>query len=73
MTLHVAQTVNTEQLNTVYLINMVCFKYIVVNTLYKSDDIYNIKPLKAELNLICHLLALLGAHHNLHISRIRVK
>jgi len=29
--------------------------------------------LNAELNPICHLLALLGAHHILHISRIRVK
>jgi len=34
---------------------------------------YNrINPLNAELNPICHLLALLGAHHILHISRIRV-
>ena len=32
-----------------------------------------INPLNAELNTICHLLALLGAHHILHISRIRVK
>ena len=31
-----------------------------------------INPLKAELNPICHLLALLGAHHILHISRIKV-
>jgi len=30
-------------------------------------------PLKADLNPICHLLALLGAHHILHVSRIRVK
>jgi hypothetical protein len=30
-------------------------------------------PLNAELNPICHLLALLGAHHILHISRVRVK
>ena len=30
-------------------------------------------PLNAELNPICHLLALLGAHHFLHVSRIRVK
>jgi len=30
-------------------------------------------PLKAELNPICHLLALLGAHHILHVGRIRVK
>jgi len=33
----------------------------------------NIKPLNAELNPICCLLALLGAHHFLHVSRIRVK
>jgi len=31
-----------------------------------------INPLNAELNPICHLLALLGAHHILHISRIKV-
>jgi len=28
--------------------------------------------LNAELNPICHLLALLGAHHIFHSSRIRV-
>jgi len=33
----------------------------------------NINPLNAELNPICYLLALLGAHHFLHVSRIRVK
>ena len=33
----------------------------------------NINPLKPELNPICYLLALLGAHHFLHVSRIRVK
>ena len=32
-----------------------------------------INPLNADLNPICHLLALLGAHHILHVSRIRVK
>jgi len=31
-----------------------------------------INPLNAELNPICHLLALLEAHHILHVSRIRV-
>jgi len=44
-------------------------------------QIYSIKeptnpmfnPLNAELNPICCLLALLGAHHFLHVSRIRVK
>ena len=29
-------------------------------------------PLNSELNPICHLLALLGAHHILHVSRRRV-
>jgi len=29
--------------------------------------------LNAKLNPICHLLALLGAHPILHVSRIRVK
>ena len=32
-----------------------------------------INPLKPELNPICYLLALLRAHHFLHVSRIRVK
>ena len=32
-----------------------------------------INPLKPELNPICYLLALLGAHHFLHVSRIGVK
>jgi len=34
---------------------------------------YGINPLNPELNPICYLLALLGAHHFLHVSRIRVK
>jgi len=39
--------------------------------LYTGRAILN--PLKPELNPICYLLALLGAHHFLHVSRIRVK
>ena len=35
-------------------------------------DFSSINPLNAELNPICHLLALLGSHHILHVSRIRV-
>jgi hypothetical protein len=31
-----------------------------------------LNPLNPKLNPICHLLALLGAHHILHVSRIRV-
>jgi len=30
-------------------------------------------PLNPELNPMCYLLALLGAHHFLHVIRIRVK
>ena len=32
-----------------------------------------INPLNVELNPICHLLPLLGAHRVLHVSRIKVK
>ena len=33
----------------------------------------DVNPLNAELNPICRLLTSLGAHHILHVSRIRVK
>jgi len=39
--------------------------------LYTGRRVLN--PLNPELNPICYLLALLGAHHFLHVSRIRVK
>ena len=39
-------------------------------TYQKREDL---NPLKPELNPICYLLALLGVHHFLHVSRIRVK
>ena len=32
-----------------------------------------LNPLNPEWNPICYLLALLGAHHFLHVSRVRVK
>jgi len=34
--------------------------------------VFLFNPLNAELNPIYHLLALLGSHHILHVSRIRV-
>ena len=46
---------------------------------FYSTDVFDVSskiyfnPLKPELNPICYLLALLGAHHFLHVSRIRVK
>jgi hypothetical protein len=47
---------------------------------YSSTNSYNcnkmtpiINPLNTKLNPICHLLALLGAHPIIHVSKIRVK
>jgi len=39
----------------------------------QSFDTLLFNPLNPELNPICYLLALLGVHHFLHVSRIRVK
>jgi hypothetical protein len=41
--------------------------------LLKLLDMANINPLNAELNPVCHVLALLGPHHILHVSGVRVK
>ena len=41
--------------------------------LYITNGHQHINPLNAELNPICHLLALLGVHRFLHVRRIRVK
>jgi hypothetical protein len=54
---------------TVFLmINPWCSKHVHV-----GDAKNLINPLNAELNPICRLLALLGAHRILHVSEIRVK
>ena len=49
----------------------VLLSYLYVSAVVACDDSLN--PLNPELNPICYLLALLGAHHFLHVSRIRVK
>ena len=41
--------------------------------LRKKITFHHVKAINAELNPICHLLGLLGAHHIFHVSRIRVK
>ena len=57
---------------------------ILLHALYKNSEklelvnegftfINEINPLNPELNPICYLLALLGAHHFLHVSGIWVK
>ena len=49
------------------------FRYSL-HSLVRILETYSIfNPLNAELNPTCYLLALLGAHHYLQISRIRVK
>ena len=48
-------------------------KFVCVCVCVPSCHLYEINPLKPELNPICYLLALLGAHHFFHVSRIRVK
>ena len=45
----------------------ICVTYIILN-----EIIIIFNPFNAELNPICQLLALLGAHHILHVSKIRV-
>jgi hypothetical protein len=47
---------------------------ISIKILKSKYSVYfiTINPLNAKLNPICHLLALLGAHPILHISRVRV-
>ena len=43
-----------------------------VLTTYTDNFLNTINPLNAKLNNICHLLALLEAHHIFHVSGLRV-
>ena len=55
---------------------MCCLAYSIIISGCKGWQIICVKilnPLNPELNLICYLLALLGARRFLHVSRIRVK
>jgi len=57
-----------------YCVPLLMIEHVVVFWQNKSFDfMLRINPLNPELNPICYLLALLGAHHFLHVSRIRVK
>jgi hypothetical protein len=72
----------------IYIISNLFFIYLTKNAncidmcvfflntgifLENRSGIHCFIPLNAQLNPICHLLTLLGAHHILHVSRIRVK
>jgi len=51
----------------------VCYMFRSLRTIirhYMQYCVFN--PLNAKLNPICHLLALLGAHHILHVSGVSV-
>jgi len=50
-----------------------CSTAIITGHGKTKSYLHRFNPLNAELNPIRHLLALLGAHHILHVSRIRVK
>ena len=66
----------TDKFNKKKSLNYVTLRYAV--ELRMVEEIVGLhklllNPLNPELNPICYLLALLGAHHFLHVSRIRVK
>jgi hypothetical protein len=73
-----AQCLNQQRYSVPALNPMVCNK--IPQLLGSPSDtgvslhaLSAFNPLNAELIPICHLLALLGAHNILHVSRIRVK
>jgi hypothetical protein len=66
----------TVQFNSIHttLIVIIFVMFVYNHQLQLAQNILAIvNPLKPELNPICYLLVLLGAHHFLHVSRIRVK
>jgi len=63
------------QTATISFIMSVCLSVrpsVLVCVEQLSSQWLDFNPLNTKLNPICHLLALLGAHHILHVSRIRV-
>ena len=47
---------------------------MILNLVFRVQFIFTyINPLNAELNPIRHLLALVGARHIVHVSRISVR
>ena len=57
----------------VFIILLVLEIYCVNIRFGTAGHEQSFNPLNAELNPICCLLVLVGAHHFLHVSRIRVK
>ena len=70
------ETREKEGMVSVRALTVVCYDGSVLRSTgsaLRSKRNQDFNPLNAELNAICHLLALLGVHHFLHVSRIRVK
>ena len=85
---HTIRNVNCNcNCNHLYITTYAQTFYKIINFLYtrthgdkypssgrrQDKGICDINPLNPELIPICYLLALLGAHHFLHVSRIKVK
>ena len=49
-----------------------CVHHFLVTLIICLSLSHSLNPLNTKLNPICHLLALLEAHHILHVSRMRV-
>ena len=60
-------------LSTAYFKSCVCVCIYIYIYIYIYITSWLFNPLNAKLNPICHLLALLGAHHIFHLGRIRIK
>ena len=67
---HSFRSIIELKLTSVSIHTLVSFRSIP-STFINQNRTFN--PLNPELNPICYLLSLLGAHHFLHVSRIRVK
>ena len=74
-------TLSTELLIDAFIENLFHFRHPSNSALFTNTNYFNetvkfrltVNPLSAELNPICHLQALLGAHHIFHVSVLRSK
>ena len=57
---------------TTHLLDRLTDHYVSTSFAPLIPYLHPVNPLNTELNPICHLLALVGAHHIVHVSRIRV-
>jgi len=67
--------ISTLRVNDLTFILLTWKKWLAPNNASRQQVGFNsgFKGLNTKLNPICNLLTLIGAHHILHVSRIRVK